>query len=79
MKTVVCTLVSAASLALSLTAQAQNATYPTKPVRIVYPFAAGGGGEREIRLELEPVRGGGRHAHLRTQPDAVCVMPKRDV
>ncbi|HEY9446109.1 MAG TPA: tripartite tricarboxylate transporter substrate binding protein [Burkholderiales bacterium] len=55
MKTVVCTLVSAASLALSLTAQAQNATYPTKPVRIVYPFAAGGGGDlvsRTLAVEL---------------------------
>ncbi len=30
----------------------------------------GGGGEREVRLELEPVRGGGRHGLVRTQPGA---------
>jgi len=54
-KTVVCMLVSAAGLALSLTAHAQNTTYPTKPVRIVYPFAAGGGGDlvsRTLAVEL---------------------------
>lgn len=55
MKTVICTLVSAAGLALSLAAQAQNTSYPTKPVRIVYPFAAGGGGDlvsRTLAAEL---------------------------
>lgn len=30
----------------------------------------GGGGEREVRLELKPVRGGGRHGLVRTQPGA---------
>ncbi|MGE5522532.1 MAG: Bug family tripartite tricarboxylate transporter substrate binding protein [Rhodospirillaceae bacterium] len=55
MKTVVSSLVAAAGLALAVTAHAQNAAYPTKPVRIVYPFAAGGGGDlvaRTLAAEL---------------------------
>lgn len=35
-----------------------------------------GGREREVRLELEPVGGGGRHAPLRTQTAAFCVTER---
>ena len=52
-----CTLVAAAGLSLVLAtqAQAQNAAYPAKPVRVVYPFAPGGGGylmSRTLTAEL---------------------------
>jgi tripartite-type tricarboxylate transporter receptor subunit TctC len=55
MKKLARTFVSAAGIALALAAHAQNAAYPTKPVRIVYPFAAGGGGDlvsRTLAAEL---------------------------
>ena len=55
MKTVACTLVSVAGLALVLTVHAQNTAYPTNSVRIVYPFAPGGGGDlvsRTLATEL---------------------------
>ena len=48
------TFACAAGLALALSAQAQS-DYPNKPVRIVYPFAAGGGGDlvsRTLAAEL---------------------------
>ena len=55
MKTVAGTLAGAAGIALALAAHAQNTPYPEKPVRIVYPFAAGGGGDlvaRTLAAEL---------------------------
>lgn len=55
MKTAARMLASAAAVALALAAQAQDVPYPTKPVRIVYPFAAGGGGDlvsRSLAAEL---------------------------
>ncbi len=55
MKPAACMLLSAVVAALAVAAHAQNTAYPTKPVRIVYPFAAGGGGDlvsRTLAIEL---------------------------
>jgi tripartite-type tricarboxylate transporter receptor subunit TctC len=55
MKTVACMFVLAAGLAHGLAANAQDAAYPNKPVRIVSPYAPGGGSDlmaRTLAAEL---------------------------
>jgi tripartite-type tricarboxylate transporter receptor subunit TctC len=55
MKILASTLLAAVALAPGLAAHAQDAAYPTKSVRIVYPFSPGGGGDlvsRSLALEL---------------------------
>ncbi len=52
----------AAGLALSPLAQGQSADYPTRPIRIVVPFAAGGGPDvltRKMAVKLADVLGKG--------------------
>lgn len=49
MKKITCTLAAMLGLALGMNAFAQNAAYPNKPVRIVAPFAPGGGNDLMAR------------------------------
>jgi tripartite-type tricarboxylate transporter receptor subunit TctC len=54
-RTLAVTLCAASLVLLGHQAAAQEAAYPSKPVRIVYPFAAGGGGDlmsRTLAAEL---------------------------
>jgi tripartite-type tricarboxylate transporter receptor subunit TctC len=49
MKKITCTLAAMLGLTLGMNAFAQNAAYPNKPVRIVAPFAPGGGNDLMAR------------------------------
>jgi len=53
-KTPVCRLLLAAALAFSLVVQAQD--YPTKPIRIIVPYPAGGGVDFMARILAEQFR-----------------------
>lgn len=46
------------SFALTATAFAQQQPYPTKPIRLVLPFSAGGGADNNARIIAEPLRSG---------------------
>ena len=45
-----------AATALPLTAQAQDVTWPTKPVRVIVPYAASGGTDILVRAIGEALR-----------------------